>query len=247
MDLNIQYDVIVLEADGTVDSFGNGYAYQIKNGFEIHEYQPLVLSLKEYAYRLHELPKKPIVISGGMTEVTSTQSWIIEVKKYFKSLLERNMSSSIEERIPVLGICFGAQLLAECNHEGSVTYLKPPEMGISEITLTKQHPLFSGLEENFLAFSFHYNQINTNQVSILSSNQKNNRSFVQAFEIPNTGCYGVQFHPELTSPAFRNLIKQYQQLLEEDLNVKLEEIEAGLKNRDCDNTVIFKNFMNIHR
>ncbi|MBM7573357.1 type 1 glutamine amidotransferase [Aquibacillus albus] len=235
-------DVIVLEADGAVDDSNHGYGHHIMNNLQKFGYNTALISLAENVDHLHELPEKPIIISGGMTEVTADIDWIVKAKNFMKTKMNENRKK--RDKTKILGICFGAQLIAESNKEGSVTFLKPPQMGISEINLEQpDHSLFKGFDSTLHAFSFHYNQIKTDNVNIISSHQKGDRDFVQAFEIPDVGCYGVQFHPEIQLSAFNHLIGKYKSLLEEDLGVEIKEIIEGLPTPEVDNTKLLKNFM----
>lgn len=229
-------DVIVLEADGTVDSSGNGYGYQIINQLKKHGYQATLVPIIANINNLDLLPDKPLIISGGMTEVTSEVGWLNEFKRFINEKMNNDTK--------ILGICFGAQLLAECNQKGSVTYLEPPNMGISDIHLNQSdHSLFNGLNHPFQAFSFHYNQIISENVEILSSHQKGNRNFAQAFEIPGTLSFGVQFHPELQLESFVKLVRNYKLLIEDNLGVKVDDIISDLNETQQDVSIIFKNFM----
>ena len=62
-------DVIILEADGRIDGT-NGYGYPIQERYKEFNIKTSKFNLKKNFDKLEELPAKPILISGGMTEVT---------------------------------------------------------------------------------------------------------------------------------------------------------------------------------
>ncbi|WP_194841315.1 type 1 glutamine amidotransferase [Salinibacillus xinjiangensis] len=237
-------DVIILEADGVVAD-DKGYGYGIAEQLKRLNFRPIVVSLKENSWRLDDLPNLPLIISGGMTEASADIPWVNEARDFVRKRISFNKQVDQAKKIPLLGICFGAQLIAESQQKGSVTYLNQPQMGVSTIKLDKQScPLFVGYEGELPAYSFHYNQIKIDNVNIISSHKFSGGEFVQAYEIEDSYCYGVQFHPELTFPIFMQLIRNYQTLLENDLQLSIKEIEKNVRDIPA-NKQIFTNFMSL--
>ena len=95
-------------------------------------------------------------------------------------------------------------------------YLEDPEIGVSRIKLDiSNHPLFSGFEPTFDAYTFHYNQIRSPKINQISTAEFKGHNFVQAFEIPGTSIFGTQFHPEFTFNEMFQLLKTYKPLITE--------------------------------
>lgn len=233
-------DIIILEADGKIDDKNNGYGYPIKNRLAEMDINSKIISLIDDSNSNHldELPPKPLIFSGGMTEVTKNLDWINECKAFIKGKIEENKNN---KGIPIFGICFGAQLIAETYKKGSVMYLDTPEIGISKIKLNKtNHNLFKGFKKEFDAYSFHYNQIKTKDFSIISSTKINHNEFIQAFEIPNTPIFGVQFHPEFKINEMKTLLKIYEDLVK-NLGHNINRIIENLPKIE-NNWLILKNF-----
>ena len=67
--------------------------------------------------------------------------------------------------------------------------------------------------------------------------------FIQAFEIPNASCFGVQFHPEFKHQEFLTFIKTYRDLILE-LGLDYEEIVSKIKDIDP-NTKLLRNFIQL--
>jgi GMP synthase-like glutamine amidotransferase len=170
--------------------------------------------VQENVDELSSLPSKPLIISGGMTEVTADIDWINKFKTFILETIKKNQEAEIIQ--PVFGICFGAQLIVEAYSPGSVRYLDDPEIGVSKISLDiPSHHLFEGILKQFDAYSFHYNQIWSDDITVISDHLHKGHTFIQAFEIPNSHAYGVQFHPEFSYDEMRTLFRMYSNLIKE--------------------------------
>jgi GMP synthase (glutamine-hydrolysing) len=208
-------DIIILEADGLIDET-HGYGFSILKRLNEFDLKPALVSIVDNAEVLYQLPKKPLIISGGMTEVTADVEWVTETKKFVSEVVMTNKNHNLNNRTPILGICFGAQLISEALFPGSVTYLDDPEIGISSITLDlPDHNLFHGLQKTFDAYSFHFNQIKPSGMKSISSHNHMGHQFLQAFEIPNASVFVVQFHPEFKQNEMKKLLETYRELISE--------------------------------
>ncbi|MGY5853341.1 MAG: hypothetical protein RTU92_07250 [Candidatus Thorarchaeota archaeon] len=208
-------DVIILEADGRIDAT-HGYGTPIHDALTEHEITSSIVPIAHNTEVLERLTRKPLILSGGMTEVTADIDWIRDLKYFILDIIKQNQQIEYKDRQPIMGICFGAQIIAECYSEGSVTYLDDPEIGVSRIRLAaKNHPLFSGFSNEFNAYSFHYNQIWSDRVRILSQHLHMGHRFIQAFEVPDASVFGVQFHPEFNHSQMITLYKTYRKLIKE--------------------------------
>jgi GMP synthase-like glutamine amidotransferase len=212
--------ILILQADGLIDQT-HGYGHPIKQRLDEFGISSEIVPIAERTEILPELPEKPLILSGGMTEVTADIDWINDLKAFVEKIIESNQQNP-ERAQPLLGICFGAQIIAEAFHPGSVSFLEDPEFGVSRIVLEKEkHKLFDGFDSEFDAYSFHYNQIWCKDVRILSKHKHRGHEFLQAFEIPDAKSFGVQFHPEFRHAQMSSLFKAHQQLILEfgfDLN-----------------------------
>ncbi|MFX0099232.1 MAG: type 1 glutamine amidotransferase [Candidatus Hodarchaeota archaeon] len=233
-------DVIIIEGDGKIDDDA-GYGTPIMRRLESHGISSNIVPLKENIEKLNQIPPKPLFISGGMTEVTSDKPWMKRARQWCKGLIEGNKDQPGEKQVPLLGICFGAQLIAEAFEPGSVHYLDTPEIGSSTITLDiADHWLFESISSPFDAFAFHYNQIKNRNVVPISTHKIEQNEFLQAFEIPGVPCFGVQFHPEFRFSEMERLFLYYEDLIK-DLGFNSSNIIQDLP-RTIDNSIILKNF-----
>ena len=141
-----------------------------------------------------------IVVTGSHAMVTDHADW--------SELTAEWLAGAVSKNIPVLGICYGHQLLAY-SLGGSVGYNpKGPEMGTVEIALTKnglENQLFAGIPEKF-----HVNASHLQTVLQLPNKAKNlaysNLDSYQAFLVGDNA-WGIQFHPEFDAEITRNYIQ----------------------------------------
>ena len=129
---------------------------------------------------------KGIILSGGPLNV-------YEIKKYSFD------KKIIENGIPILGICFGHQILSKLNG-GKVKQSKNREFGLASISIKKE----SLLTKNFLnnkktikVWMSHADQVSKlpKNFSVVGSTQNSKFAIV---ENKSKKFYGVQFHPEVT-------------------------------------------------
>ena len=104
--------------------------------------------------------------------------------------------------VPVLGICYGAQLIAH-TLGGKVVHANKSEYGKREFSFVKQNPLSSNIPERSVCWMSH-----TDLVQDLPSGFETLAS-TQSCENALFGCeekkiYGVQFHPEVVHSEYGN-------------------------------------------
>ncbi len=140
-----------------------------------------------------------LLIMGGPMSVNDSEDWIAEEQKFVQEAMNRNM--------PVLGICFGAQLLAKvCG--GSVLPGAKFEIGVLSVIVTdagKSDPVFGRLPPEFHVFQWHGEGI------VLPSAVKSliaSKDFpVQAFRSHDFG-YGILFHAEIEEAGMEALCRE---------------------------------------
>jgi GMP synthase (glutamine-hydrolysing) len=122
-----------------------------------------------------------------------TYPWLRPEKQLVRELLARGT--------PVLGVCFGSQLLAEAAG-AEVRQSSRPEIGWHELELTaagRADPLLAFLPARFESLQYHhYEWLQPPGALALA------RSSVclQAFRLPDRPVWGLQFHPEVTESDF---------------------------------------------
>ena len=130
------------------------------------------------------------IITGSPHSVYDGTDWMVDIEEEMK-----NIQSS---HIPVLGICFGHQLIAKSF--GGKVELNPNgwELGAYPVQITaagKKSQLFSGIENYAIVYESHQDSVTIlpeNAIEFARNNKGN-----QAFIIHDY-FYGVQFHPEFS-------------------------------------------------
>ena len=177
-----------------------------------------------------------VLLMGSHANVTDGFEWIERVSEWIRSV--HNAGT------PMLGVCFGHQLL---NHAlGGVSGDNPNgrEFGTVEITTTeaaKQNRLFDGLPGAFPAQVSHAQSalaLPSGAVRLASSEKEPN----QAFHLPPAS-WGVQFHPEFDASVSSFLVQEFADALRsEGQNVErlLQEAREA-----AESVTILKNFKQI--
>jgi len=144
----------------------------------------------------------------------------------FRAWLDRLV---LQDRVPVLGICVGMQILAHASEEGvrsglgwvdgSVKRLdvsqlaqgtQLPHMGWNDVSPAKGVELFQGLEEGARFYFLHsYHFVCRNPANVIA-NCEYGISFACAVKERNI--YGVQFHPEKSHAYGVQLLKNFASL-----------------------------------
>ena len=103
---------------------------------------------------------------------------------------------SIDSKIPILGICYGAQFLVK-KYGGKVVNSKTREYGRANLSFFKnKSPLFNNVKENSQVWMSHGDTIKKlaeNMDKVASTIDVENA----AFKFDNKDIYGIQFHPEV--------------------------------------------------
>lgn len=150
-----------------------------------------------------------VVITGSHAMVTDRATW--------SEALAAWLREAVAQQLPVLGICYGHQLLAHAM-EGQVDY-HPEGMEIGTVTVrrteqARQDPLFGDLPDEFPAQEVHSQSVRRLPPGavLLAGNGFDPH---QAFRI-GPSAWGVQFHPEFSPDAMAAYVTR----LADDLQAK---------------------------
>ena len=133
-----------------------------------------------------------VIMTGSPLSVTQPAPWVVEAADVL-----------VNARVPVLGVCFGHQLLAW--RLGAQVRRNPLglELGTVTVSLTEQgrvDPLFDGLPMNAEVQATHFDEaaMLPAGATLLATNAA---CAVQAFR--HGSRWGVQFHPEMNAASIR--------------------------------------------
>lgn len=99
-------------------------------------------------------------------------------------------------QVPVLGICYGAQLMAK-KLGGKVTPSKHREYGRARIILKEKDPLFKDIDNHSQVWMSHGDTITEIPADISLTACTESIEFA-AFKLNGKDVYGIQFHPEVS-------------------------------------------------
>jgi len=162
-----------------------------------------------------------VIITDDETEVAKADKIILPGVGHFDYGMHKLKASAcfevlnkkaLEEKVPVLGICLGAQLLTNRSEEGiekglgwidadTIKFevekfqekLPIPHMGWSEVKFT-HHPLFDNMYETPRFYFVHSYFLKPRRTENILCESFYGHSFASG--IASGNIYGVQFHPE---------------------------------------------------
>src|SRR6202161_1658519 len=173
-------EVVVLDYGG---QYSQLIARRIRDCGVFSELLPHHVALEEVVKR----KPRGIILSGGPASVYAPGA----------PRLEREL---LELGVPVLGICYGMQLLV---HElgGRVEQADVGEFGRSELTVSEPGVLLAGMPKEQTCWMSHRDTVfeaPTGFTALASSTA----SPVAAVEARERGIYGIQFHPEVVHTPY---------------------------------------------
>ncbi|WP_165313054.1 glutamine amidotransferase [Vibrio ziniensis] len=158
-----------------------------------------------------------VIIMGSLSMVTEKTDWMLR--------LSNNIIELTETKIPLLGICFGHQLIAQAL--GGIVSYNPKGLEIGTVELERlsdanSDPLFEQVPESFTAQTVHFQsvqQLPPNAVCLAKSELDNHHAFRAG-----TCTWGVQFHPEFTSDIMRDSVNGLKEAIADQYEHKLDQI-----------------------
>ncbi|MEO8820266.1 MAG: glutamine-hydrolyzing GMP synthase [Ginsengibacter sp.] len=175
--------------------FGSQYTQLIARSVrEAHVYCEIVPYNKKVEYS-PEL--KGVILSGSPFSVNDENALLLNV-------------SAINDKVPVLGICYGAQLIAK-NYGGIVEKSDKREYGRSKLQIQKEDELLQGVKSDSDVWMSHSDTITKLPENFLITACTHNIP-VASFSSKQTNnpIFGLQFHPEVYHSAEgKKIIKNF--------------------------------------
>ena len=158
------------------------------------------------------------IITGSKYSVYENVDWIHDLVDFVRLLIDNNK--------PILGICFGHQIIAKAIGAKVVKNPLGWELGSYSLELTKEgknNMLFHGFNDGDIVYESHQDVVLElpETATVLANTSKSIQSFNYNF------CYGVQFHPEFSFEVTRMLMDlRIEKGIEVDDDVLLESINS---------------------
>lgn len=156
---------------------------------------------EELGPRLVEVDPGAVIVLGGAMNAheEAEHEWLPREKAWIAGVVERG--------VPVLGVCLGAQLLAEAAG-GTVRRASEPEIGWHEVRVepnASDDPVLGALPESFSSFQWHsYEAVPPPHASHLAHSDRS----LQAYRL-GSSAWGIQFHAEVSASILDSWIASY--------------------------------------
>lgn len=144
-------------------------------------------------------------------------------KSGFREVLDNEV---LNNRVPIIGVCVGMQILADNSEEGSLPGLgyikgkvrkiddrhlvgkpKLPHLGWNSVDLKKNHPLFHNVDQNLGFYFLHSYYFECEEDQDVLSLTHYGQTFASSVNQRNV--YGVQFHPEKSHSNGVHILKNF--------------------------------------
>ena len=165
---------------------GSQYTHLIKRSFRYIKKEAEIFSAAGLSLEKVK-SAEGFVLSGGPSSVLSGYEKINEevIKKVFSRELE----------VPLLGICFGHQLIAHVLG-GKVGKGKSAEYGFVEIERTGDSVILKNMPDRFRAWASHFDEVKELPPGFRVV-ARSGSCRIEAMENPKVGIFSTQFHPEV--------------------------------------------------
>ena len=175
--------------------FGGQFAQLIARRVrELDIYSELLPHDTTYA-ELERRGTRAIILSGGPMSV-------------YDDLAPKPDAAVWSGRIPVLGICYGAQLMAR-ELGGDVLAAKRREYGPATVTISDSHGLFEGMDREQPVWMSHGDSI-TRLPQGFTATAQSDSSPLAGLADPSRNLYGIQFHPEVVhTPRGKDVLRNF--------------------------------------
>jgi len=147
-----------------------------------------ILPFNATGEQIYERRPKGLILSGGPASVYAREA-------------PRPMTGLFEESLcPMLGICYGLQLMA-ASLGGSVQASEKHEYGFAQLSVIEPlSPLFEGLPPTIDVWMSHGDQVTAMPADFRLTATTDKA--LNGFESLSKGLFGIQFHPEVAHTAF---------------------------------------------
>jgi len=165
---------------------------------------------------------EPVIVTGSAASVHHRAEWSVRAGEWLRAVVVAD--------IPVLGVCYGHQLLGDVFGGEVGPNPNGREVGVCDVT-TDDHPLFYGLPPRFAVYQTHTDAVNRApaEATVLGGNEI---CPVQAMQLGSA--VSVQWHPEFNAEIIRHYIEARAHLIDEEGGVgTAARLAAEVVELDC--------------
>ena len=184
---------------------GSQYTHLIKRNCRDLGFDGEIISNKKTMSEVKNLVKnaEKIILSGGPSSVYAENNGLAEeiirkvsgIRFQASGAKASNLMPDTRLQIPILGICFGHQLLAHLLG-GKVKKGASAEYGITRITVDERDLILDGMPDGFQAWASHFDEVETLPEDFIGLAHSETCGY-EAMRHKTKPIFGVQFHPEV--------------------------------------------------
>jgi GMP synthase (glutamine-hydrolysing) len=175
--------------------FGSQYTQVIARRIRECQVYSEIVRFNIPAEEVAALAPKGIVLSGGPASVYDERAPQVDPEIFSLG-------------IPVLGICYGMQLMAH-HLGGQVEFSERREYGAGMLHVSNGSKLFDGIGEQIDIWSSHGDKVTAMPAGFRTAAHTENSAFA-AIEDPQRKLYGLQFHPEVAhTPRGKEILQNF--------------------------------------
>jgi GMP synthase (glutamine-hydrolysing) len=175
--------------------FGSQYTQVIARRVRESRVYSEILPFRVGPAQIRETDARGIILSGGPASVFSKDAPQIDPEIFGMG-------------IPVLGICYGVQLMAY-HLGGTVEFSDHREYGAGSLMVSGTSPLFDGLPGKLQVWNSHGDRITQLPIGFESVGTTENSAFA-AIQHRAKSLFGLQFHPEVAhTPLGKDVIENF--------------------------------------
>ena len=155
-------------------------------------------TLEMVDYKIPDLQERILATSPDLFILTGSNFMLS--KPDTRMVFQQEMDLVRKVRVPILGICFGHQLIGEA-YGSRVGDLAEPVKDFKEIKILERHPVFDGLPETIRVSESHHQELKTvpQGFRLLAESAT---SKVEAICHQTRPIYSFQFHPERSDEKY---------------------------------------------
>lgn len=218
---------IVHQENAGPGSFGS-LAVESKLSLEIASFadqEPPELSLEAY---------DAVIVFGGSQQVDQEQEhpWLLLEKRFIRETIDR--------RIPLLGVCLGAQLIAEQAGAwvGPSQYVRRGWHDVAVAPEADGDPVVGGMPTPFTTVVWHSYEF---RLPPGATPLASTSTSLQAFRLEQAPVWAVQFHPEVEPDGLARWVQTYRERLLSDVSAaELDSILANSERHQCGQEMVAK-------
>lgn len=175
-----------------------------------------------------------LVITGSPVSVYERRSWSVACSDWLGRVWSK--------KVPILGICYGHQLLADALGGEVIASPNGREMGAVRVKQSISDPLFEGLDQEFDVWQTHIDEV-SKLPDCAELIAHNDHCPIQAMSI-GEHCRAVQWHPEMTQTIMNHYVVERRGLIDQHWGEgAAEKLSKGLPKAVESGPVIAQNFM----